>query len=381
MKKESDIYQKLARHLDNLPGGFPATESGVELRILRRLFTPEEAALALHLTLLPEEPEAIARRAGLPAAEAAERLEKMARRGLIFSRHSESQPPQYQAAQFVIGIWEYHVNDLSPELVRDMGEYIPHLLDFETWRKAPQLRTIPVGQSIPVEHRIMTYQVAEEMVRSQQKFLVAPCICRREKRIAGEGCQKPEEICLIFGGATDYYQRNGLGRPISQEEALEFLKKADEAGLVLLPSNSRKIANICCCCGCCCGVLRTVKRHPQPARIVSSAFYAIHSPETCTLCGRCVERCQMEASRIEDGKHVLDLDRCIGCGLCVTTCPTRSLRLVLKKESEQPEVPETLAKAYIRLARVRGRRQVFNLSKMWLHSKRGKLLRAQQKSN
>ena len=53
---ERDVYKKLAQHLDNLPGGFPPTETGVELRILRRLFTPEEAELAVHLNLIAEEP-------------------------------------------------------------------------------------------------------------------------------------------------------------------------------------------------------------------------------------------------------------------------------------------------------------------------------------
>ena len=48
----ADIYERLAQHLDNLPGGFPRTESGVEVRILRRLFTPEDAELALHLDRL-----------------------------------------------------------------------------------------------------------------------------------------------------------------------------------------------------------------------------------------------------------------------------------------------------------------------------------------
>ena len=54
-----DIYQRLAKHLDKLPGGFPSTESGVELRLLRRLFTPEQAELAPHLTLIPEEPRLV----------------------------------------------------------------------------------------------------------------------------------------------------------------------------------------------------------------------------------------------------------------------------------------------------------------------------------
>src|SRR5512136_2926011 len=122
-----DVYQRLARHLDNLPGGYPATESGVELRILRRLFSPEEAELALYLTLLAEEPRVIARRAGIPAEDAASRLEGMAQKGLIYSIGSASTGPLYMASQFVIGIWEYQVGRLTPELVRDFDEYLPTL--------------------------------------------------------------------------------------------------------------------------------------------------------------------------------------------------------------------------------------------------------------
>ena len=67
---ENDVYRRLAHHLDNLPGGFPSTESGVELRILRRLFTPEEADLSLYLSLIPEETRVIARRAKISKEDA-----------------------------------------------------------------------------------------------------------------------------------------------------------------------------------------------------------------------------------------------------------------------------------------------------------------------
>ncbi|MDY6955092.1 MAG: 4Fe-4S ferredoxin, partial [Thermodesulfobacteriota bacterium] len=147
----NDIYEKLARHLDDLPGGFPATETGVEMRILRRLFTPEEAALAIHLTLMPKKARAIARRTGLPLEEASARLEGMAKKGLIFRMGKEGKPALYGAAQYVIGIWEYQVDKLDPELIADMNQYIPTLMNLETWKKAPQLRTIPVGRSLTVE--------------------------------------------------------------------------------------------------------------------------------------------------------------------------------------------------------------------------------------
>ncbi len=350
-----NIYKKLAKHLDNLPGGFPPTKSGVELRILRRLFTPEEARLALKLTLLPEEAEVIARRAQLSPDETARRLEEMARKGLIYRIESQGQPPRYMTLQYVIGIWEFHVNDLDSELIRDMDEYMPFLLDVETWKKAPQLRTVPVGQSIPVQLEVMPYERAEELVKAQNRIAVAPCICRRERNMMGEGCNKPLETCLVLGRGADYYLRNGLGRLIDQKEALEILKEADRAGLVLQPGNAQQAGNICCCCGCCCGVLRTIKRHPRPASIVSSAFVAAADASTCDGCGTCIERCQMEALELVDNKVVHNIDRCIGCGLCVSTCPTGSLVLIRKPESEQPDVPRNWREALLKLARVRGK--------------------------
>ncbi|MFH1673776.1 MAG: 4Fe-4S binding protein [Pseudomonadota bacterium] len=373
---EKDIYQRLARHLDDLPGGFPPTASGVELRILRRLFTPEEAGLALHLSLIPEEPRVIARRARITREDASQRLEEMAKKGLIFRIEPKDSPPQYQALQYIIGIWEFNVNNLDKELIRDMNEYIPTLFDAEAWKKVPQLRTIPVNRSISSQVEVLSYEKAEEMVRSQEKFLVAPCICRREKRMMGEGCEKPEEACLVFGMGADYYQRNGIGRIIDLQETLDILKMADEEGLVLQPSNARVIVNICCCCGCCCGVLRSIKKYPRPASIFSTPFVAATNPDTCEGCELCVERCQMEALQVEDGKVLIDYDRCIGCGLCVSTCPTESLNLVRKPESEQHTVPKDIIEASIKLGQARGKLKPFNLIQMQLKSKLDRLLAA-----
>jgi electron transport complex protein RnfB len=109
-----DIYEQLACHLDNLPSCLPALDDGIDLELVRQRFTPEEARLALHLTLTPEEPRAIARRAGIPWEEAERRLEQMVRKGLIFSIHSEGGLPHRSAAQYGIGVWQFHVDDLAP---------------------------------------------------------------------------------------------------------------------------------------------------------------------------------------------------------------------------------------------------------------------------
>jgi ferredoxin len=367
-----DIYAKLARHMDSLPGGFPPTGSGVELRILRRLFTREEAELAVHISLIPEEARVIARRAGITREEAAQRLADMARKGLTIGLVAEDKATQYAAAQFVIGIWEFHVNDLDPGLIRDFNEYLPALFR-EAW-KAPQLRTIPVNRSLDHPMTILPYERAEEIVRRARKIVVAPCICRRERHMDGHGCGKLSEACLVFDMGADLYERNGLGRLIQREEALDILTRADEAGLVLQPGNSQEPANICCCCGCCCGVLRSIKAYPKPASLMSSAFVVSFASETCSSCGTCRTRCQMDALHVESDKTVLAADRCIGCGLCVTTCPTGSLILNRKPDLEQPQVPKDGIRSMIYLGKARGRLGALDLAWMALKSKMERLL-------
>ena len=145
-----DLYETLAEHLDRLPAGFPRTESGAEMRILRRLFTPEDAALAVHLTIIPEEARVIARRARVAVSEATSRLDEMDRRGLIMRLQQNDEPPRYMALQYVLGFWEGQVNRLTPELVEDALEYEPAYIRPDHWRKAPQCAPSPCRRASPL---------------------------------------------------------------------------------------------------------------------------------------------------------------------------------------------------------------------------------------
>ena len=348
------IYRQLARHLDHLPGGFGSYDEAIERRLLQKLFTPEEAELATHLTLMREDAETVAARAGLRPDEAARLLDEMAQKGLILSVHAENCAPQYAAAPFVVGIYEYQVNRLDAEYLQLLGDY---------WRTrkpsprvgGPQMRTIPVRESIDARLEVLPYEHVDALVAAQDRFAVAPCICRRTARMAGEGCDAPEESCLIFGDWAEYYARTGRGRAIDRDEVKAILARADAANLVLQPSNSSEAAFICCCCGCCCGVLNGLKRNPKPAEVVVNAFIAQFDAELCLNCGTCLGRCQMEAltEGVTGGPaHVeFNSDRCIGCGLCVSTCPSGALTLVRKPDYEHPEPAPTLDDAWRRIAR------------------------------
>ena len=349
-----DVYRRLAEHLDNLPAGYPATESGVELRILKRLFTEEEAAIAAGMSMMPEPAEAIAARLGWEVSALAPTLAEMSRKGLIF-RNSKGDQQTYMAAQFVIGIWEYHVNDLDEDLIRDVNEYIPYLMK-KGWadRKTKQVRVIPVVQSVNAEMTVTPYEAAEEVIRQQSKIVVAPCICRREHAMVGQGCDKPMEACLTFGSAAYYYEQNGLGRTIPQEEALGLLKAGEEAGLVLQPSNSQKPVSICMCCGCCCQILKNMRTLDKPVLAVHTNYYAEVIAAECTACETCVERCQVDAITVEDVAAV-NRDRCIGCGLCIGACPTDALILKQKAVEEQYIPPANTVETYINMASERGK--------------------------
>ena len=351
---EGDIYSQLARHLDNLPAGYPATESGVELRILKKLFTPDEATVALGLRMMPEPALKIAKRLQAEVGVLEPMLEKMSRKGLIF-RSRKGDLTFYMATQFVVGIWEYHVNDLDEELIKDVNEYVPYLME-KTWAEmeTKQLRVIPIAESVPAEASIMPYEEAEMIIKSQSKIVVAPCICRKEQKMMGEGCDSPMEACFVFGVAAFYYEENGLGRSISQEEAMQLMQKGLDAGLVLQPSNSQKSINICMCCGCCCQVLKNIKKMPQPATMIDSNYYAEVDGEQCVACGDCVERCHMDAIEIEDTAKV-DLDRCIGCGVCIPVCDYEALRLRQKDEASRYVPPETMVKTFMKMAQERGK--------------------------
>lgn len=346
----NDIYQRLVKHLDSLPGGFPPSHTGAEIPLLKRLFSPEEAELACDLTLEREDAAAFASRIGIDPEHAARGLTEMAKKGLIFSVHPEDGPPLFQAAPFVVGIYEFQVGNLDKGLIELLNEYWNTQKRRRPVKTINQMRTIPIGKSIDPHLEAIPYQKVRELVEAHERFAVAQCICRLSASLEGEGCNALDEACLIFGEWADFYVRGGNGRYIELPEVLEILERADEENLVLQPSNSREIAAICCCCGCCCGILQGIKHHPRPAEIVSSVYIAVLDQGLCVDCGVCLKRCQMDALTRDDDVVSLNSDRCIGCGLCVTKCPSHALTLVIKPGLDEYDIPASMSDAWKKIS-------------------------------
>jgi len=340
-----DVYTKLREFLDTLPAGFPATPTGVEIKLLKKMYTPEQAELTTKLKEEPEEVADIARRTGLDEANLAEKLEEMAQNGLIF-RVRDGDKKLYQAYQFIVGTYEFQLKNLDKEFSELFEEYLPYIGLSMVNVKTSQMRVVPVESSVGVDSEVATYNRVRELVKQQDLISVAQCICRKEQELLGNGCSYPGEVCMGFGEFAQYYLDNGMAKQLTTEEALKTLDHAEEAGLVLMPTNSQKVEAICCCCSCCCPSLKFAKIAPRPSDFVKSYYEAAIDPELCTACGTCAEMCQMDA--INEGDDVSDIidGRCIGCGICVSSCPTEAISLV--KKADIPEPPagwrDTIAK-------------------------------------
>ncbi|MEW6441959.1 MAG: 4Fe-4S binding protein [bacterium] len=346
-----DVYLRLREFLDKMPGSYPATESGVELKILKKLFTPEQAEITMQLSPLPETAAAVAARIGTDAAALAARLEGMAREGLIL-RIRAGEDALYAPVSFVVGIYEFHLNTLDRELCELFEEYLPHL--GEVWKsiKTKPLRVVPIHSALPEGHAVATYEQVRELIKDKQLISVGPCICRKEQSLVGGKCDRPSERCLSFDMVAQYYIENGMSRPISREELMGFLKMGEDQALVLCPTNAKEIMNICLCCGCCCGLLRTLKKFDRPADHVLNPFQARIDPEACTACGLCQDRCQVDAIREAGNVVEVNTGRCIGCGLCVPTCPAEAISMVEK--AEPVSIPNDFIEMNLRTLQERG---------------------------
>jgi electron transport complex protein RnfB len=271
MNGEPDVYRKLQTHLDRMPVGFPATASGVEIRILKHLFTPEEAEIALNLSALPEPLERIHRRvkkSGISAEELEQILDRLVAKGAIMGGKMLSKGPKekyYSKALFAIGMFEFQVDRLTKEFSQDARQYIDEAFGREIHsKKTSQMRTIPINQSLVPDRPVGNYDDARQLImNSKGPFAVINCICRQSKDLLEEPCKKSEirETCITMRNAAEVCIDNGIGRSISKDETLELLNTAEKVGLVLQPENTQDPLFICCCCGCCCGVsITTPKR-------------------------------------------------------------------------------------------------------------------------
>ncbi|MFX1262148.1 MAG: 4Fe-4S dicluster domain-containing protein [Promethearchaeota archaeon] len=350
---DDSVYRRLQEHLDKTPIGFPAAESDADIRLLKYLFTPEEALIATFLTYwhrAVDDLETIFDRAkdvGITIEALEEVLDRMASKGLVHFKVEEG-TKFYNNAQWMVGIYELQIGRMTEEFIKLSRDYNRDAYGKALFTARPkQFRIIPVQKSFSPESPVANYDNIRELIETADApFMVMHCICREIKKIHGKPCKvtEREETCIGSGPFAKMFISNGWGREISKDELMELIEQAQSEGLVLQPSNSEKFEFICSCCGCCCGLLRGKGAMPKPVELFTTNYRSEVDHDLCSQCGTCVDLCQMKALSFQDDLLVINLDRCIGCGVCVANCPEGAI--TLKKHEKEFIPPKTMEETY-----------------------------------
>ena len=329
------VYEQLAEALNRLPNGFPRTSSNVEIRILKKIFSFEEASLATRLGGSMESVEAIASRVGLPTEEAKVRLSNMAKRGLLWS-YEKDEKLFFRLAPFLVGIYESQRESMDHELAHLVEHYLANGGAVGIMKPQPALHRVVPAQKAVKSEWILPYDDVRAILLNSKTFTLNDCICRVQQDHVGRRCDFPLRTCLSFSSVEGQPSEHD----VSKEEALNFLDKAEEMGLVHTVSNVMKgLGYVCNCCGCCCGILRGITDWGIENSVAYANYYAVIDAEQCLGCGICRKRCQVHAISEKDGVSIVDRKKCIGCGLCVTGCPNGVAKLDKKPESEIVDPP------------------------------------------
>ncbi len=335
-------WERLAEVLNTIPNGFTPVDDGSHIKLLKWIYSEEEADLASRMKLRGETIEEMSERLEEDPEYLMKLLEPMAKKGQIRAWNS-STGRRYCLIPFAVGIWEEQVGRADKEFAQLTQDYFLKGKGEGLFDTEPAImRVIPVNKSIKAELEIKPYQIAENLINNSKSWGVRECICKKEQNLLDNPCSYPETVCISLGKKENSLDEDELSIKLTREEALDKLKEAEDAGLVHCTMNVKEgHFYICNCCTCCCNVLRGVAESNQPHAFVKSDYIISVEEDLCSGCETCIERCQFDALSIPEDIIAIDKERCIGCGVCAVTCPEGALQLVLR-EGGTKEPPENI---------------------------------------
>ncbi|MCP4135308.1 MAG: 4Fe-4S dicluster domain-containing protein [bacterium] len=353
-----DNYEQLQEILDSHPAGAPKSKAFDE--ILKILYTPEEVALAIHMSFKAKSIEYIAEASSLSPEEAEKILESMAAKAVIISRDKDS-GREYALLPTIPGVFEFPFmkgggTPMHDKLGKLWEEYHHEGMGAAfAGNPTSQMRVVPVEKSLDSQTQVHPYEEVASLIERSDYIALTECACR----VSVKGCDAPTDVCLVFSFTGKFLVERGYAREINKKEAMEVLDRSEENGLVHTSNNSADKAGVICnCCSCCCTVLRGKTQLNHPHAFSTSRFEALVESDGCTNCGVCYEdRCPVKAIEVKDDAAFVDTKNCIGCGLCVSTCPTEAIKMIERENI--PEIPASIKEMGIKVLQEKGKLDKF----------------------
>jgi len=351
------IYVKLMNRFAKHGEMYPGMDIPEFFAMASELFTPHEAAVAVAIPKGLSSAEKIAWNLGRATEEVEATLKAMSRKGLCVTV-GQGAGAVYALPPFVPGIFEFQFmrgtrTDKDRNLARLIHEYKQAVDAIRGVREMsfPTARVITVQERVEVGNTIRTYDQVSAYVEGADPIAVSTCYCRHEAALIDENdtCGMPNEVCMQFGLGAQFVIDQQLGRKISKAEAIEILKRSEEAGLVHCSVNRQNIDFVCNCCADHCVILKNALAQPKPGLALNSGFQPVIDAAECTGCEECIDRCPATAlATSEEDVPLLDLDRCFGCGVCATVCLTDGISMVAKAGYPAPPLDQAALREALR---------------------------------
>lgn len=336
--KDSSAYESMLEMYKGKP--FETSKvADTLIEVLRLQFTPEEAELAVKVGLKGGKLDQIQERTGIEKNKLKKMLSTMADKGTMWISPG-TEDPTYRTIGIAgpglleTGGWG---NVRFPHSIKLLKALYMFQLDFaknvlgEMPFSVAQVWTTPAALPDDAEPK----ENVAERIREAGYWGVSTCSCRLPHWVADPGnhCEHLLETCLFMGDMARWGVEHGICREITYDEVLEILRKCNEDGLVHTYDPNDFICN--CCSDCC--VLQIGAREPGARVLEPSAFVAQVDDSTCSACSNCSDRCPFGAIQVDE-YALVNVDKCLGCGVCFPTCTTESIRFVRRTKAEEPSL-------------------------------------------
>ena len=321
---------------------------------------------------------------GRTLEECVELLDDLASKGYL-RRSKRTDGVVYNLSGWFEGIGGYLMNDVS---MGDPAYEWPVGGDGMAvdWGNAgtPVFHSLPCDKSVTTSGEILAYDDIEAIFKDATTFAVTPCSCRYTMLI-NDALEKGEEYpsfadfandaladltlpdsdvrvetCLCTGDEAAFWIAQGTAREITQEQALDILRKNREDGFIIECTRESHGEYTCACRKGYCNVVAFWEAlHEELGTLENSMAWNQLSDyqlevdyDACVQCGTCANRCPMQAITMEaehDGKggYPLVSDMCFKCGQCAYVCPMEARKLTERPAEECLQImPNNLVEDY-----------------------------------